>query len=250
MLEGPGRAVRVDDLCGLLFEHCRSDPRLRAAIAGDSAEPTRIFVGDNCRSLTTPMSDAVVSRSAAPMAIQIERWLVGGVPPFAQICVGVSDTAGLGMSWFTVDVPPVTAIPVAEDGGWEVRVLPSVTHAIDADAHRWGRLETGTALVGRISYECRTITIAGLVDAPPDSIRREDRFVLGTTGLVTALRKAHGDSLGYLMFIGTWHSHPLGGPHSGIDRETLTKIAKDAGGLPMVSLVWTPIGLRCAVDRW
>jgi hypothetical protein len=249
-LEGPGRAARVDDLCGLLFERCRSDPRLRAAIAGDSTGPTRIFVGDNCRSLTTPMSDAVVSRSAAPMAIQIERWLVDGVPPAAQICIGVGDTAGLGMSWVTVEVPPVTIIPVAEDGGWEVRVLPPVAHAIDADAHRWGRLETGGALIGRISYECRTITIAGLVDAPPDSVRRQDRFVLGTTGLVAALRKAHGDSLGYLMFIGTWHSHPLGGPHSGIDRDTLTKIAKDAGGLPMVSLVWTPTGLRCAVDRW
>lgn len=250
MLEGPGRAVRVDDLCSMLFEQCRGHPQLRAAIAGDSTEPTRIFVGDNCRSLTTPMSDAVVSRSAAPMAIQIERWLVGGVPPSAQICIGVGDSAALGMSWVIVDVPPVTAIPVAEDGGWEVRVLPSVAHAIDVDSHRWGRLETGGALVGRISYECRTITITGLVDAPPDSVRGEDRFVLGTAGLVPALRKAHGDSLGYLMFIGTWHSHPLGGPHSGIDRDTLTKIAKDAGGLPMVSLVWTPTGLRCAVDRW
>lgn len=250
VLEGPDRTVRVDDLCGMLFERCRADPHLRAAIAGDSPEPTRIFVGDNCRSLTTPISDAVVSRCAAPMAIQIERWLLNGVPPYAQICIGVSDTAGLGMSWGALDVPPVTAVSVDEDGGWEVRVLPSVAHAIDADARRWDSLETGGALVGRISYESRTITVTGLVDAPPDSIRAENRFVLGTAGLVPTLRRAHGDSLGHLMFIGTWHSHPLGGPHSSIDRDTLTKIAKDAGGLPMVSLVWTPTGLRCAVDRW
>ena len=58
------------------------------------------------------------------------------------------------------------------------------------------------------------------------------------------------DTVGHLMFVGTWHSHPLGGPHSGLDRETLRAIAKDAGGLPAVSLVWTPTGLRCAVDRW
>lgn len=250
MLEGPGRAVRVDDLSALLFEHCRADPQLRVAIAGDSPEPTRIFVGDNCRSLTTPMSDAVVARSAAPMAIQIERWLADGVPPCAQMCIGVADPAGLGMNWARMDIPAVTTISVAEDGGWEVRVLPSVAQAIDADAHHWGRLETGGALVGRISYECRTITIAGVVEAPPDSVRREDSFVLGTSALVAVLRKAHADSLGHLMFIGTWHSHPLGGPHSGIDRDTLRKIAKDAGGLPAVSLVWTPTGLRCAVDRW
>ena len=51
--------------------------------------------------------------------------------------------------------------------------------AIDADAHRWGRLETGGALVGRISYECRTITVTGLVDAPPDSVRGEAKAVRG-----------------------------------------------------------------------
>lgn len=250
MLEGADRKVRVDDLTALLFEHCRANPTVRLAIAGDSTEPTRLFVGDNCRSLTTPMSDAVVSRSAAPMAIQIERWLIEGVPPSAQLWIGVTDNAGLGMSWTVVTASRVETIPVTDDGGWEVRILPAVAEAIDADAHRWTPLETGGALIGRISYESRTITIAGLVDAPPDSIRTKTRFVLGTDGLVGNLRQAHADSLGHLMFLGTWHSHPLGGPHSGIDRETLKGIAKDAGGLPAVSLVWTPTGLRCAVDRW
>ena len=250
MLEGPGRTVRVDDLAALLFEHCRANPEVRVAIAGDSTEPTRVFVGDNCRSLTTPISDAVVSRSAAPMAIQIERWLVGGLPLSGQLCIGVADAAALGMSWTTVATSPVTVVSVTEDGGWDVRVLPAVAEAINADARYWGASETGGALIGRISYECRTITITGLVDAPPDSVRGSARFILGTSGLVQNLRRAHADSLGYLMFVGTWHSHPLGGPHSGIDRETLRSIARDAGGLPAVSLVWTPTGLRCAIDRW
>lgn len=105
-------------------------------------------------------------------------------------------------------------------------------------------------MIGRISFENRTITIAGLVEAPPDSVREAARFVLGTNGLVQNLRAANAASLGYLAFIGTWHSHPKGGAHSGIDRNTLRGIAEDAGGLPAVSLVWTPTGLTCAVDRW
>lgn len=250
MLEGPGRGARVDDLASLLFEHCRAHPLIRAAIAGNASEPTRIFVGDNCRSLTSPMSDAVVSRSAAPMAIQVERWLIDGLPPSGQLCIGVADATGLGMTWATIAVQSATVIPVAEDGGWEVRVLPAAAAAIEADACHWGKLETGGALIGRASYECRIITITGLVDAPPDSVRAEDRFILGTSGLVSALRDAHAEALGHLMFIGTWHSHPRGGPHSGLDRATLRAIAEDAGGLPAVSLVWTPTGLRCAVDRW
>ncbi len=106
------------------------------------------------------------------------------------------------------------------------------------------------ALLGRISHENRTIAIAGIIDAPPDSIRGRARFVLGIDGLVHDLREAHENSVGYLAFIGTWHSHPQGGPHSGIDRETLRNIAEDAGGMPTVSLVWTPTGFTCAVDRW
>ena len=49
---------------------------------------------------------------------------------------------------------------------------------------------------------------------------------------------------------GPHDTHPEGGPHSGIDRKTLRKIAEDAGGLPAISLVWTPAGFLCAVDRW
>ena len=145
---------------------------------------------------------------------------------------------------------PTTALEVADDGGWNIRVLSPVAQAIHADALRWGALETGGALIGRISFENRTITIAGLVEAPPDSVREAARFVLGTNGLVQNLRAANAASLGYLAFIGTWHSHPKGGAHSGIDRNTLRGIAEDAGGLPAVSLVWTPTGLTCAVDRW
>ena len=250
LLEGPGRAGRVDDLTAFLFECCRFVPELRASISGDTSEPTRIFVGDNCRSLTMPMSDAVVSRSASLAGLQLERWLVDGLPKEATLCAGISDAEGLGMAWSSTSLGPTTVLDVADDGGWNIRVLHPVAQAIHAEALRWGALETGGALVGRISFEDRTITIAGLVEAPPDSVREAARFVLGTNGLVQNLRAANAASLGYLAFIGTWHSHPKGGPHSGIDRNTLRGIAEDAGGLPAVSLVWTPTGLTCAVDRW
>jgi hypothetical protein len=250
LLEGHGRASRVDDLTAFLFERCRFVPELRVAIAGETSEPTRIFVGDNCRSLTTPMSDATVSRSASLAGLQLERWLIDGLPNDAVLCAGITDVEGLGIAWTRAGLGPTTVLDVADDGGWNIRVLHPVAQAIHADAIRWGSLETGGALVGRISYESRTITIAGIVDAPPDSVREAARFVLGTNGLIHDLRAANEISLGYLAFIGTWHSHPKGGAHSGIDRKTLRGIAEDAVGLPAVSLVWTPTGLTCAVDRW
>ncbi len=250
LLEETGRACRVDDLTAFLFECCRFVPELRASIAGDSSEPTRIFVGDNCRSLTMPMSDAVVSRAASLVGLQLERWLVGGLPKEATLCAGTSDAEGLGMAWTCTSLGPTTVLKVADDGGWNIRILHTVEQAIHAESLHWGAQETGGALIGRISFENRTISIAGLVEAPSDSVRDDVCFVLGTDGLVQNLRSANASSLGYLAFIGTWHSHPMGGTHSGIDRNTLRVIAEDAGGLPAVSLVWTPTGLTCAVDRW
>jgi len=250
LLEGSGRGCRVDDITAFLFERCRFDTTLRASIAGDSSDPTRVFVGDNCSSLTSPMSDAIVSRTAALAGIQLEHWLVDGLPKDAQLCVGVADAANVGMSWITTMLGSTTVLDALEDEGWKVRVLHPVVQAINADVNKWASKETGGALLGRISYENRTITIAGIIDAPPDSIRERMCFVLGTAGLVQGLRNAHDTSVGYLTFIGTWHSHPSGGPHSGIDRETLRHIAEDAGGLPAVSLIWTPAGLICVVERW
>ena len=116
LLEGPGRAGRVDDLTAFLFECCRFVPELRASIAGDTSEPTRIFVGDNCRSLTMPMSDAVVSRSASLAGMQLERWLVGGLPKEAMLCAGISDAEGLGMAWTRAGLGPTTVLEVADDG--------------------------------------------------------------------------------------------------------------------------------------
>ena len=54
---------------------------------------------------------------------------------------------------------------------------------------------------------------------------------------------------GKIERVGTWHTHPRGGTHSGTDRETLGWLAEEFGGLPAVSLIWTPGNLICAVDR-
>lgn len=250
VLEAPNRACRVDDLVAMVFDRCRADAALRLAIAGDTTEPSRIFVGDNCSSLTTAMSDATVSRSASLASLQLERWLAERIPESAAACVGIADAEGTGMTWECMSVEPTTVLSVADDDGWTIRVLARVATEIHEDSVEWGTIETGGALLGRISYESRTISIGGVIEAPPDSERSPTRFVLGTQGLVSNLREAHRHSMGYLMFIGTWHSHPRGGEHSGIDRETLNRIAEEAGGLPVVSLVWTPEGIIAAVDRW
>lgn len=147
ILEGEGRKARVDDITALLFECCRWRLGLSRAMAGTSPNPTRIFVGDNCRSLTTPMADALISRSAAMVAMQLQKWISNAKPAAGQLCVGVGDADNIGSSWNVMDVGDTTVLDVNDDGGWQVRVLAHVVKAIDEEARHWGRLETGGALV-------------------------------------------------------------------------------------------------------
>lgn len=250
LLEAPKRAVRVDDLYPHLFALCRQDVRLRDAIGGDAVQATEIFVGDNCRSLTLSMPDSVLSRGTAAIATTVQTWLASGFPDGAKVSVGIGSEDSLGMDWQNHDLPASHVLAARGDGGWTVRVSGAVAADIAADAQHWGARETGGALLGHVDVLSRTIYISDLVEAPEDSERYPERFVLGTRGLQAVLRQAHRNSVGYLHYVGTWHSHPMGGPHSQTDFDTLQRLASFAPGLPVVSLVWTPTGLLCEVGRF
>lgn len=250
LLEAPQRAVRVDDLYANLYAQCRENAQLRAAIGGEGGEPTEVFVGDNCRSLTLSMPDSLLSRGSAGIATQVQQWLVSDFPHQAQLLVGVGQDDDLGMEWHSYALAATQVLAATGDGGWAVRVSGTVAAAITTDSQHWTPRETGGALLGHVDVLSRTIYIADWVPAPEDSERYPEKFVLGTRGLKAALRQAHGDSVGYLHYVGTWHSHPMGGQHSQIDFDTLQRLASFAPGLPVVSLVWTPKGLLCEVGRF
>lgn len=249
LLEGPGRNVRADDLTAELFAACRNNPLVRRALAGSTVDPARVFIGDNCASFTMPMSDSMVSRGTALMSLQVEQWLTGGIPAEGQLHVGCAHgSSSIGMTWHSENMQPAIALQPARDSSWHVRVSAKVGEMMTLDAKFWAPKETGGALLGHVNVATRTIVIADLVDAPPDSVRKRTRFELGVVGLRESLRQANEDTVGYLRYVGTWHSHPMGGPHSDIDIDTLHKLADFAGGLPMVSLVWTSNGMYCAVE--
>lgn len=248
-LEGAERSCTAQDLKAALFERCRHDADLRAAIGGDSTDPVRIFVGDNCRSVTMPMSDSVVSRSASLVGHQLEKWLAEGLPDAATLCFGKTDLGGISMDWTSLQYGATSVIQAPEDGGWTLRILAPVAELIERESKAAGRFETGGILIGHVPPQSRTIIIAGVVDAPADSVCTPQRFILGVDGRRGELIRAHEESLGHLHFVGTWHSHPMGGAHSSVDKTSLRLVAELSEGAPVVSLVWTSAGLIGAIGR-
>lgn len=249
-LEGGSRRPRCDDLLAEFFEQCRRNIHVREAVRGatDTPDLAELMIGDNCRSLTMPMADSTLSRATSCMAMQIEEWMQGELPIQGQLCIGRADKSNIGFLWTQEEIGVPTVFPALGFDGWDVRVGSRLIKEIAAESSAWHPKETGGALLGHIDPISRTITVVAQVAAPTDSERAPERFVLGRDGLKESLRQANSDSLGYLHFLGTWHSHPMGGSHSNLDIETLSDISKFAQGLPMISLVWTADGIHCKVD--
>lgn len=180
---------------------------------------------------------------------QLEKWLAEGLPDAATLCFGKVDCGGISMDWNLLQLGATSVVEAPEYGGWTLRVLAPVAERIERESKAAGRFETGGILIGHIPPQSRSIIIAGVVDAPVDSVFTPQRFILGVEGRRGELIRAHEESLGHLHFVGTWHSHPMGGAHSSVDQASLKLVAELNEGAPVVSLVWTSAGLIGAVGR-
>ena len=132
---------------------------------------------------------------------------------------------------------------------WEIRILDQVLHQIEKEAGEYGKIETGGVLIGRISLTRRCVTVSRVIEAPSDSKRSENLFVLGTCGLKMKVREICNKSVGYLNYVGTWHSHPNGGGPSVMDKNSLDRMKKLRFGAPAISLIWTPSGFHSIIDE-
>ena len=169
MLEGPARQPRTDDLEAALFTTCRTNSSLRAAISAGDRAGRELFVGDNCRSLTMVMPDSVVSRNAAQIAMQVEQWLSNDLPKTGCLAVGYSEADSISSKWEVVKLDAPTVLNSTGEVGWKVRVAATVVLTISAESLQWGDKETGGVLLGKIDAFNKTIVIAALIPAPPDS---------------------------------------------------------------------------------
>lgn len=96
-----------------------------------------------------------------------------GIPELGQLCYGQEDATSIGMTWIREELQPsiiFQSLSNPPNPGWTVRVLASVSKAINSDAKNWSDVETGGALFGHVSRATRTIIVAGLIDAPSDSV--------------------------------------------------------------------------------
>lgn len=235
MIEGEKRSSRIDDLYVSLIAKSLEDDSVSEAL--NNTTIARQPVGQGCNSFTMQMSDSTLSIHTALMTEFIRKKLENGRLEEGAIFITKFDRNTLAVQSEEINVGRITTLTA---GQWSIRILPSVVSSMSEIAKQYSPKEFGGVVLGRVNFAERTIHVTTLMDAPPDSSSSENEFILGTDGLEKRLEDASMRSNDLIAYLGTWHSHPVGGEASARDHKTLKRIQTLRDGLPTVCLVWTP----------
>jgi integrative and conjugative element protein (TIGR02256 family) len=103
---------------------------------------------------------------------------------------------------------PVTTPAAIELGGWSVRIHPSVVEQLKSLRAENLPSETGGILLGLVDRTLRAIAVTSLMPAPSDSEAWPTSFIRGSAGLRAAVDRVTKRTLGNIVYVGEWHSHP------------------------------------------
>ncbi len=249
-IEGPNRSPNVNDLILCLYDECINDPEL-ASLFSDKSSLRRQEVGQGCGSQTMVIPDTRISLFASGMAQRAMQILANNDAGSSkgELWIGMLTQDELGVLWKLIELGPTETLRLRIEAPWEIRIPQRVSRIMYEEMNKWRETETGGVLMGRLSLYNRCFNIARLIEAPPDSKRSRNSFVLGTEGLRDKIQEIHDKSGGMLTYLGTWHTHPKGGDASDIDKRMLEQLRGLPFEAPALGLIATPTGFRAIVDE-
>lgn len=243
LTEGEHRNPSCADLMSVAYDLLRENNRLASPM---DPNDTVLQVGVGCNSVTLPMSDIRVSLLSAGMSQALFDAQIHGLPVEGNVSVGLVGDDGMSVNWRHQKVGKTQLAAVSGLTGWTVRVLDVAHRKILEDVSCHPGVESGGLIVGRCSPTHREVTIVDVLDAPPDSRRQPDKFVLGVERLAETITTYDTSGANVLWCIGTWHSHLLPSGPSNVDMST----AKEIEGLlkgAVVMLIKHPGGYAAIV---
>ena len=244
VIEGRERAPNYHDLMSLVMLNITQVEGLGEALISDVGGYERIDVGGGCGAFTMVVSDARIDAMSGLMTEEILE--------FADNIEG-SETPenGHGIIWFKqpdtgstrktcVSSGPFLIVPCT-DSDWTVRISPEVEQIMACSQALSAGRETGGYLIGHVDERRKEISVVAIIPPPPGSTSSTTQITLGTTGvneLISIIAKKSG---GYLMDVGTWHTHLSDVPPSPTDHQLVSDLSIEPRRLvPSVMIVRTP----------
>ena len=255
-VEGPGRNPSTTDLIAEFYAILREDTDLASIVFVDDEVVARQSTGHGCGSMTMAMSDGRLSLFAAGMAEYLLGKQRDGLPDDGgEVVIGRLSDDGLGVEWRAHLTQPVTVVETRNGAPWRVHLHERVLSKMQKEARRWPDVETGGVLMGRLSEVSRVAHVVDVLDAPEDSKRAANEFVLGKQGLLK-LMENYSTAVDWSLYcLGTWHSHVFPSGPSDIDRATARAVSL-ARLQPSIFVILTSAGLQALagdaadLNRW
>ena len=243
-VEGPKRNPNTADLMAEFYALLREDRRLASSVFTNDGSVARQATGQGCGSLTMAMSDGRLSLFAAGMAEYLLAKQRDRLPDDSgEILIGWLSEDGLGLTWRSCRIDPTTIVETMNGEAWRVHVHERAVIKMQEEAARWTNVETGGVLIGRLSEVARVAHVVDVLEAPEDSARSGEKFILGTKGLKSQLEN-YVKSVDYSLYcLGTWHSHPCPSDPSVTDR-AMAQAVSVARLTPSIFLILTPTDIR------
>lgn len=136
-------------------------------------------------------------------------------------------------------------------GEWTLQVHPEVCDTIVKMRAERLPNETGGVLLGLLDRPNRQLAIVDALPAPADSREWPTCFIRGCRGLRATVDLVGKRSLGNVVYVGEWHSHPTGASATPSDQDaealTLCAVHTDADGIPTLMFIAADAGIAAAV---
>ena len=191
--------------------------------------------GNACRELSAVFRQDYVAAFAGIAAIRV-RHLISEAN--ANVSVHRLDPASGEIFCHAVDVSTPVTVMVGE---WKVLVHPKVCEDLNRIRQVGLPAETGGVLQGVVDRKRKYIAIVCAQPAPPDSEAYPTSFIRGCSGLAATVAKIANKTLGNIVYVGEWHSHPQGHSvkASDVDWEAIQICSPymEADGLPTTMLI-------------
>lgn len=243
--EGGGRNPNCSDVMSVAYNILRSCDRLAPPMDQNDSV---LQVGVGCNSVTLPMSDTRVSLLSAGMSQALFDAQLHGLSSDGKVSVGQVGQDGMSVNWRHQILGKTQFATVSGLPGWSVRILDTAHRKILEDLSRYPGVESGGLIVGRCSPTHREVTIIDVLDAPLDSRREANVFVLGVEGLADTVIAYNNSGKDVLWCLGTWHSHLIPSGPSTRDKVTSHEIQGLMRGAT-VMLIRHPMGYEAIVAQ-
>lgn len=245
-IEGKKRNPSTTDMIAEFYELSRSEPSLKNALS--MKDMARQNIGEGCGSQTIVAPDSLISLFAASMSQKILDIQKNGFQnDEGELYYGYTDEEGMGIAWRKTIVLPLKAVDV-KDSDWTVRISERAQQKMKSEVSKYPNSETGGVIVGRKFLGAKAFVVTDILDAPSDSVRTKNEFILGTKGLMPSIEEYTESANRSLYCLGTWHSHLSECGPSDKDYKAAKQILSDDYA-SMLILIKTPNSYHAIISK-